>query len=210
MSGLEDARRACDSLRLLMGVSENEDVKKSRLRMGIVFCLLGKGGKIYIGSEYESNIVCLLKDLCVRNRSYEELGYLYDASNEVLSKGNVRYVELCRMMVSKKLELCDMVNDEILKWGNKCVNIWDACDILKRADVPGVLDGKDVEYNKFVKEKKKKENDVIKKLMKENGISKKESEFLLDNYRKDKMIEIRGKKDKMYEEKFDMSSKTSV
>ena len=76
MSGLEVLRKIV----LSKGVVNN--------KVGVVYVLKSKSS-IYVGYEYEYNVEKQVKDLLVRARSYEELGYLYESSYEVLKNDKV-------------------------------------------------------------------------------------------------------------------------
>lgn len=133
MSGLDDARVALEGLRkIVIGKSLSVGNK-----IGVIYSLSAKD-KFYIGYELEYNVEKQVKDLLVRSRSYEELGYLYEASYEVLKNDKIEFAIISRHEVKSKKELAEIGLKYMLKLGVKCVNIWNPVDILN-GEKPGVI-----------------------------------------------------------------------
>ncbi len=197
MAGLEEARRALESLRKITG--NNEESKKGR--DGVIYTLTAKG-KIYVGFEYDDNVVKQIKDLLVRARSYEELGYLYEASYEVLKNDSIDYEIVSMHDVKNKKILAELALKYMLSLGVKCVNIWNPVDILN-GDKPRVITKrKNInEYIKSIEARKKEVEKVLLDEYIENGLSKTEGLEKVSETYKLIMSEIRKDKDNMYLEK---------
>jgi len=126
MAGLDDARVALEGLRkIVIGRS----LLKENNKIGVIYSL-SANSKFYIGYEYECNVEKQVKDLLVRSRSYDELGYLYEASYEVLKNDKIEFDIVSRHEVKSKKELAEIGLKYMLKLGVKCVNIWNPVDIL--------------------------------------------------------------------------------
>ena len=198
MAGLEEARQALERLRKLTGYKEEESKKG---RDGVIYTLTSKS-KIYVGFEYEDNVVKQIKDLLVRARSYEELGYLYEASYEVLKNDSIDYEIVSMHDVKNKKILAELALKYMLSLGTKCVNIWDPIDILNGDEPRVITKRKNInEYIKSIEARKKEvETGMLDEYMNE-GLNKNEgSEKVRETY-KLIMVEIRKDKDNMYLEK---------
>lgn len=201
MSVLGDARVALEKLRALSG--NNDVVKKASMSVknGVVYGLIAKGN-VYVGYEFDRNVEKEIKDLLVRCRSYEELGYLYEASYEVLKYDRIKFEKLLSIEVKNKEELAGYAMDIMLKYGNKCVNIWNPIDILKQVKPEIISKSKNVD--KRIKEiearKKDCEDNMINEYVKE-GYSIVDAREQVKNAYKIIMSEIRKDKEMMYNEK---------
>ena len=102
LSSLEKARVALEDLEKLVNISGK---KSKELKMGVIYSLSSKVGRVYIGFEYEGNIEKELKDLLVRYVGYKSLGYLYESSAGVLEDGIVEFALIEKLLVSSKYEL---------------------------------------------------------------------------------------------------------
>lgn len=183
MSSLDKARVALEDLEKLVNISA---ASKKALKMGLIYSLSSKVGRVYIGFEYEGNIEKELKDLLVRYVGYKSLGYLYESSAGVLEDGIVEFAVIEKLLVSSKYELARKADEYMLGLGGSvCVNVYNA-DELKRGFAIGLYKDdsriKDIERYKKMKEK----------------------ELLLlgvdvVEYRKARMAEIRSMKDELYD-----------
>lgn len=202
MSVLEDARIALEKLRALTGVKETS-TKNIIIgeKVGVIYGLIANS-KIYIGYEFDRNVEKEIKDLLVRSRSYEELGYLYEASYEVLKYNKIKFEKLLEVNVKNKVELASYARDIIIKYGNKCVNIWDPVDILNQVKPEIISKTKNVEKRIKEIETRKKEckDNMVDEYIKE-GYSIKDAIEQTNNAYKIIMIEIRKDKDAMYNKK---------
>ena len=145
MSGLEVLRKIV----LSKGVVNN--------KVGVVYVLKSKSS-IYVGYEYEYNVEKQVKDLLVRARSYEELGYLYESSYEVLKNDKVELDIVVRCDIRSKKELAELALEYMLSLGSKCVNIWNPVDILS-GEKPGVI-SKSKNIMEYIKGIDVKKNDI--------------------------------------------------
>ena len=183
MSSLDKARVALEDLEKLVNISA---ASKKALKMGLIYSLSSKVGRVYIGFEYEGNIEKELKDLLVRYVGYKSLGYLYESSAGVLEDGIVEFAVIEKLLVSSKYELARKADEYMLGLGGSvCVNVYNA-DELKRGFAIGLY------------------KDDKRLLEVERYKSKKEKELLLlgvdvVEYRKARMAEIRSMKDELYE-----------
>ena len=198
MSSIDDARSALEKLKRLLG--SKKAVEKNEI-VGVIYSL-SAGKKVYIGSEYENNVYRVIKDLIVRSRSYDELGYLYDASYEVLKNDKVKLEIVGRYSVKSKKELSLIARDYIKSLGIKCVNIWDPVDILMGGKVSIISVSKGVkEYIKSIYNKKSEiESQMIDEYIKD-GNSVEESKEKVKLTYKLIMCEIRKDKESMFAEK---------
>ena len=103
MSSLLKARVALEDLEKLVNI--NVSSSKKELKMGVIYSLSSKLGRVYIGFEYEGNIEKELKDLLVRYVGYKSMGYLYESSAGVLEDGIVEFGVIEKLLVSSKYDL---------------------------------------------------------------------------------------------------------
>ena len=97
MAGLEGLRK------IVLG----KVLSKENSKVGVIYSL-SVNSKFYIGYEYEYNVEKEVMDLLVRSRSYEELGYLYEASYEVLKNDKIELDIVSRHEVKSKKELAEI------------------------------------------------------------------------------------------------------
>jgi hypothetical protein len=183
---------------LAKGVKEVKLIKKGKL--GIIYGLIAED-RVYIGYEYDRNVESEIKDLLVRARSYEELGYLYEASYEVLKYEKIKLKILVKEVVNSKVELAYKALNIMLALGDKCVNIWDpvcllngSVYIISKAD--GIVD-----YIKSIDDRKL---DIEKGMIAEyenNGYDNEGAKKKVKETYKMIMDEIRKDKEDMYNNK---------
>lgn len=202
MSVLEDARKALEKLQAITGKKEQKAFKKERI--GVIYSLTAKN-KVYVGYEYEDNVEKQVKDLLVRARSYEELGYLYEASYEVLKYDKIKLEVIFSDEVKNKNEMAMLAFEYIKRFGVKCVNIWNPIDILN-GEKPEVISKKKniQEYIKSIDARKKEvENSMFDEYIADGNSKYEANEKVKETY-KLIMVEIRKDKDHMFENKIDI------
>jgi hypothetical protein len=182
-SSLEKAREALERLEVAMKMPT---IRSSKLNDGVIFSLRTGSGKVYVGFEYEGRIEYELKDLLVRYVAYKSMGYLYESSAGVLDDVPVEFGVLEKVEVKSKYELARLAEVYMLELGKDvCVNVYKP-EELKRGFAVGLYENdlriKDIEKYKKMKEK---ELDSL-------GVD-------IVEYRKGRMVEIRGLKDELYE-----------
>jgi hypothetical protein len=159
---------------------------KKALKMGVIYSLSSKLGRVYIGFEYEGNIEKELKDLLVRYVGYKSMGYLYESSAGVLEDGIVEFGVIEKLLVSSKYDLARKAEVYMLELGQSvCVNVYKA-EELKRGFAIGLYEDDErlVEVERY-KSEKEKELMLL-------GVD-------VVEYRKGRMAEIRSMKDELYE-----------
>jgi len=199
MSTLNDAIKALEKLEKITGKVEEKIVKiGNKERIGVIYSLTAKN-KVYVGYEYEDNVEKQVKDLLVRARSYEELGYLYEASYEVLKYDKIKLEAIFKSEVKSKNDMAIIALEYIKKLGDTCVNIWNPVDILNR-EKPDVISKKKniLEYIKTIDTRKKDiENNMLDEYIKNGDTKQDVIEKVKETY-KLIMVEIRKDKDDMY------------
>jgi len=121
MAGLEEARRALESLRKLTGYKEEE--KKGRERKWIIYKITSKySDKIYIGSDYR-NMEEILKMHIMKAEKYYRLKCYYLASYEILKLGGIGIEEIEVYNCKQKIELLEREEEYIKENLDICVNI---------------------------------------------------------------------------------------
>jgi hypothetical protein len=183
MSSLEKARVALEDLEKLVNINVSS---KKALKMGVIYSLSSKLGRVYIGFEYEGNIEKELKDLLVRYVGYKSMGYLYESSAGVLEDGIVEFGVIEKLLVSSKYDLARKAEVYMLELGQSvCVNVYKA-EELKRGFAIGLYEDDErlVEVERY-KSEKEKELMLL-------GVD-------VVEYRKGRMAEIRSMKDELYE-----------
>lgn len=161
-------------------------------KVGIIFSLRSnKTGLVYIGSEYIGNIDRHLMDLVVRMLAFEDMGYIYDASYEVLRDGEVEFSVLERIEeISTKYELANIADRYILELGREvCVNIWDSESLLRKTEIKSLYDDdariEDIENRKM---------EIERELLESND----NDEKWFKEYRKERMRELRLAGEELY------------
>lgn len=163
---MEKAYKALDDLRLLMGLEKEEKEGKS-VKMGVIYSLSSKGGKVYIGFEYDRNIENIIKDLLVRYVSYMEMGYLHESSAGVLNDAPVSYKLLERVEVSSKYELARKAEVYMLEMED-VVNIWKPEELMRGVRI-GLFDDDD-SIEEVERYKKEKEEELKVLFIKKNDV----------------------------------------
>ena len=186
---MDKAYKALEELRLMVGVDVvNSEVKtRANEKIGLIYSLRSKGGKVYIGFEYEKNVVKMLKDLLVRYIAYMEMGYLHESSAGVLNDAPVSYKLLERVEVKSKYELGRLAEVYMLNMSG-VVNLWKPEELL-RGDMIGLY-----EKDERIEEVEIYKNDKWEELVERYGSEEKARE-----YRKMRMYELRELKDELYE-----------
>jgi hypothetical protein len=186
---MEKAYKALEELRLLVGGGDVALDKKTRVneKIGLIYSLRSKGGKVYIGFEYEKNVIKMLKDLLVRYVAYMEMGYLHEASAGVLNDAPVSYKLLKRVEVKSKYELGKLAEEYMLDMSD-VVNLWRPEELL-RGNVIGLY-----ENDERIEEVEIYKNEKWEELVEKYGSEEKARE-----YRKMRMLELRELKDELYE-----------
>ena len=186
---MEKAYKALDELRLLVGGGGVESDERSRVneKIGLIYSLRSKGGKVYIGFEYEKNVEKMLKDLLVRYVGYMEMGYLHESSAGVLNDAPVSYKLLKRVEVKSKYELARLAEEYMLDMSD-VVNLWRPEELL-RGNVIGL----------YEKDERIEEVDKYKSEKWEELVDKYGSEEKAIEYRKMRMYELRELKEELYE-----------
>lgn len=162
------------------------------VKLGVVFSIISNvSGLVYIGSEYVGNMEMHIMDLCVRMLAFEDMGYIYDASYEVLKDMDVNLILLEIVKdVRTKYELCNIADMYVKRLGrDKCVNMWYSESLLRKIDKVSLYDNdvriREVEIRKI---------DLEKELLKELG----DNESRLKEYRRKRMIELREAGNEVY------------
>jgi hypothetical protein len=130
-------------------------------------------------------------DLIVRMLAFDDMGYLYDASYEVLKDMSLDLVLLEVVLdVKTKYELCNIADMYAMRLGReKCVNMWYSESLLRKIDKVSLYDNddriRDVDIRKM---------EIEKKLLEELGID----ESSLKEYRRERMIELREAGKELY------------
>lgn len=189
-STLEDAKKALDNLNKILPVPITLE-KKSKDKIGIIYSLSTTTipKKVYIGFEFIHNIEYELKDLLVRYMAYIDMGYLFEASAEVLKGAPVIYNELERLKIKDKYELANIAERYILELGSDiCVNLW-IPESLKRG-LPIQLYDDDDRINDVEKYKAEKEEELLEEY---------ETNEKIREYRKLRMCELRELKEELYD-----------
>lgn len=162
------------------------------VKLGVVFSIISNvSGLVYIGSEYVGNMEMHIMDLCVRMLAFEDMGYIYDASYEVLKDMDVNLILLEIVKdVRTKYELCNIADMYVKRLGrDKCVNMWYSESLLRKIDKVSLYDNdvriREVEIRKI---------DLEKELLKELG----DNESRLKEYRSKRMIELREAGNEVY------------
>jgi len=186
---MEKAYKALEELRLLVGVGGVESDERSRVneKIGLIYSLRSKGGKVYIGFEYEKNVEKMLKDLLVRYVGYMEMGYLHESSAGVLNDAPVSYKLLKRVEVKSKYELARLAEEYMLDM-SEVVNLWRPEELL-RGNVIGL----------YEKDERIEEVEMYKSEKWEELVEKYGSEEKAIEYRKMRMYELRELKEELYE-----------
>jgi hypothetical protein len=184
---MEKAYKALDELRLLVGGVELDSKSKVNEKIGLIYSLSSKGGKVYVGFEYEKNVEKMLKDLLVRYVGYMEMGYLHESSAGVLNDAPVSYKLLKRVEVKSKYELGRLAEEYMLEM-SEVVNLWRPEELL-RGNVIGLYE-KDERIEEVDKYKTEKWEELVEKY----GSEKKAIE-----YRKMRMYELRELKEELYD-----------
>jgi hypothetical protein len=170
-------------------------------KIGVIYSL-SVNSKFYIGYEYEYNVEKEVMDLLVRSRSYDELGYLYEASYEVLKNDKIELDIVSRHEVKSKKELAEIGLKYMLKMGVNCVNIWNPVDILN-GEKPRVISKMKnvIGYIKCIDARKKEVEKVLLDEYMENGLSRTEGLEKVSETYKLIMCEIRKDKEVMFADK---------
>ena len=129
---MDKAYKALEELRLMVGADVINSEVKTRVneKIGLIYSLRSKGGKVYIGFEYEKNVEKMLKDLLVRYVAYMEMGYLHESSSGVLNDAPVSYKLLERVEVKSKYELGRLAEVYMLNMSG-VVNLWKPEELLR-------------------------------------------------------------------------------
>lgn len=182
-SSLEKAREALEKLELVMKMPT---IIPSKLKDGVIYSLRSSKGKVYIGFEYEGRIEYELKDLLLRYVAYKSMGYLYESSAGVLDDAPVEFAVVEKVEVKSKYELGRLAEVYMLELGNDvCVNVYKP-EELKRGLGIGLYEN-DSRIDDIEKYKKMKEKEL-------EGM-----EVDVVEYRRARMVEIRGLKEELYE-----------
>jgi hypothetical protein len=186
---MDKAYKALEELRLMVGVDVVNSEVKTRVneKIGLIYSLRSKGGKVYIGFEYEKNVEKMLKDLLVRYVAYMEMGYLHESSAGVLNDAPVSYKLLERVEVKSKYELGRLAEVYMINMSG-VVNLWKPEELLR-----GVMIGL-YEKDERIEEVEIYKNDKWEELVERYGSEEKARE-----YRKMRMYELRELKDELYE-----------
>jgi len=175
----------------LIRLSEKRVYNRSE-KLGVVFSLISNdSGLVYIGSEYVGNLEVHIMDLLVRMLSFDDMGYLYDASYEVLKDMSFDVVLIDVLSdIKTKYELGNVADMYARRLGmGKCVNLWESESLLRKIDLVSLYDNdvriRDVDIRKIELEK-----GVLEGL--ENDESR------LKEYRKERMLELREAGKELY------------
>lgn len=175
----------------LISLSEKGVYNRSE-KLGVVFSLISNdSGLVYIGSEYVGNLEVHIMDLLVRMLSFDDMGYLYDASYEVLKDMSFDVVLIDVLSdIKTKYELGNVADMYARRLGmGKCVNLWESESLLRKIDLVSLYDNdvriRDVDIRKIELEK-----GVLEGL--ENDESR------LKEYRKERMLELREAGKELY------------
>lgn len=191
MAGLEGLRK------IVIG----KVLSKENSKVGVIYSL-SVNSKFYIGYEYEYNVEKEVMDLLVRSRSYEELGYLYEASYEVLKNDKIELDIVSRHEVKSKKELAEIGLKYMLKLGVMCVNIWNPVDILNGVRPRVISKMKNIiEYIKGIDARKADIERVMLNGFVEEGYVEEECYEKVKETYKLIMCEIRKDKEVMFADK---------
>ena len=184
-TSLEKAREALERLQVAMKMPT---IRSGKLNDGVIFSLRSGSGKVYVGFEYEGRIEYELKDLLVRYVAYKSMGYLYESSEGVFEEAPVEFGVLEKVEVKSKYELARLAEVYMLELGKDvCVNVYKP-EELRRGFAMGLYEN-DSRIKDIEKYKKMKEKELELESM---GLD-------VDEYRRVRMVEIRGLKDELYE-----------
>ena len=177
-------------------------IEDKKVKDAVIFTLRNKGNKVYIGYDFNHNIEKLLKDLVVRYKAYEEFGYLYESSFEILKNGSAQFEIIEELTVKSKLHLAEHALQVIKKYGSRCVNIWNPVDMLTHKKPVSVINtSKNIDKFIDMLDKKKEyyEFETITKYI-EEGYTDYDAVVLMKEDYSTHMKAIRDRKDELYSE----------
>ena len=186
----------------LKAVEKQITIEDKNVKDAVIFTLSNKGNKVYIGYDFNHNIEKLLKDLVVRYKAYEEFGYLYESSFEILKNGSAQFEIIEELKVKTKLHLAEHALQVMKKYGSRCVNIWNPVDMLTHKKPVSIINtSKNIDKFIDMLDKKKEyyEFETITKYI-EEGYTDYDAVVLMKEDYSTRMKAIRDRKDELYSE----------